>query len=854
METTRVLIYDLVRKLVLTDERYHDGVTAMVVATHLDMQRTNVSAALNGLVREQKLIKTKTRPVRFLLAVSDVQKPFLNLVGHLGSLQQAIKLAKAAVLYPNGPLNIHVAANSGVGSTTFVHEIQNFAWQQGIPAADGATVVIKCRDYADDSQQLDRQLFGDQADLESSCWGKAQGGIVVIDHYEYLAGPQRAKLTTALEAVKNLKRPPLIILISGLTQQVMTMPQLMVKIELPDFKERPWSERWALIRHFLTIEAQQSKRTIRVTLPAARALILATYDQNLKALKTIITMACAQAYVRFMGDTDREVRIYLADLALSVQRALAHEREYQRELTTVFESADLLMTFDIASNVDRSRFRKMPKVNQRQLDSGTHPAVVEASPSVNTQARSIKSRDTLPQSVTNVERLAKIVSPDIIKIVTAWQPDCERLLGRPLSASVFNGLCLHINGLYRHMPASEQATNESHLQQQYVVEYEAAVKLAQILATKLALTISVAEVSLLATFLVAQAPTTSRHPVVLYVMHGEGTAQALMRTTNILSQVDNTYAYDIDLAAHSKHVMQALSRKICEIDDGAGVLVIYDMGSIKWMLAAIQAKTKVKIRMIQMPVTLVGLEAARKSARVTDLDDVYHLVTLALQQLTAEKTTKDELIITLCHSGEGGAAQIKDYIDQYSRLQMRVKSLAVGTRDELVATVLRLQQVYQIHAFVGTFDPQLFGIPFIPMTMIFEHSHQQLDQVLMFQPVSGRWGAYNQIYRYFKAQLEHAEVTKLQRVLPPLMDELTTLYQLTEDQQIGLFVHLGSMIERILAGKVVAATEQTRQLLAKYPEDYQRLRQCLRPVEQTFKLIVNDEMVATLLIILKQLC
>lgn len=80
------------------------------------------------------------------------------------------------------------------------------------------------------------------------------------------------------------------------------------------------------------------------------------------------------------------------------------------------------------------------------------------------------------------------------------------------------------------------------------------------------------------------------------------------------------------------------------------------------------------------------------------------------------------------------------------------------------------------------------------------------------------------------------------------------MYQLTEDQQIGLFVHLGSMIERILAGKVVAATEQTRQLLAKYPEDYQRLRQCLRPVEQTFKLIVNDEMVATLLIILKQLC
>ncbi|WP_412937177.1 hypothetical protein [Lactiplantibacillus plantarum] len=38
METTRELIYDTVRKLVLTDTRYHDGVTAMVIATQLKMQ------------------------------------------------------------------------------------------------------------------------------------------------------------------------------------------------------------------------------------------------------------------------------------------------------------------------------------------------------------------------------------------------------------------------------------------------------------------------------------------------------------------------------------------------------------------------------------------------------------------------------------------------------------------------------------------------------------------------------------------------------------------------------------------------------------------------------------------------
>ncbi|MDN6049904.1 MAG: LuxR family transcriptional regulator, partial [Lactiplantibacillus plantarum] len=155
METTRELIYDTVRKLVLTDTRYHDGVTAMVIATQLKMQRTNVSAALNALVRKQKLVKTKTRPVQFLLAASHLQEPFTGLIGRLNSLQHAIKLAKAAVLYPSGPLNIHIVANGGAGSTTFVHEIQNFVEQRGILTAASSPIIVKCRDYADDIHQLD---------------------------------------------------------------------------------------------------------------------------------------------------------------------------------------------------------------------------------------------------------------------------------------------------------------------------------------------------------------------------------------------------------------------------------------------------------------------------------------------------------------------------------------------------------------------------------------------------------------------------------------------------------------------------------------------------------------------------
>lgn len=55
----------------------------------------------------------------------------------------------------------------------------------------------------------------------------------------------------------------------------------------------------------------------------------------------------------------------------------------------------------------------------------------------------------------------------------------------------------------------------------------------------------------------------------------------------MFSVVSNIYVYDVDLLVDSMMVMKVLKYKISEIDCGVGVLVIYDMGVIKWMLMII---------------------------------------------------------------------------------------------------------------------------------------------------------------------------------------------------------------------------------------------------------------------------
>ena len=61
--------------------------------------------------------------------------------------------------------------------------------------------------------------------------------------------------------------------------------------------------------------------------------------------------------------------------------------------------------------------------------------------------------------------------------------------------------------------------------------------------------------------------------------------------------------------------------------------------------------------------------------------------------------------------------------------------LAISKRDELITQVMTLKKIYRIHCFVGTYDPKLMGIPFVSMTKVFENKPEDIDKILMFEPI-----------------------------------------------------------------------------------------------------------------------
>ena len=342
-------------------------------------------------------------------------------------------------------------------------------------------------------------------------------------------------------------------------------------------------------------------------------------------------------------------------------------------------------------------------------------------------------------------------------------------------------------------------------------------------------------------------------PVLLYAMHGNATAQSLCAVTNALSFCDNAYGYDLSLDSDAKTAKEELKHTLQKIDRGAGVIVIYDMGSIKTLLDAIAAETDIKICALQIPITLIGIDTAQKCQEESDVDAVYHSVGKSLREQRYYNTPRSSVIITLCHTGEAGAQYLKEYIDRHSRLGIKTIALNISGRKLLLKEAMELKRTYNIHAFVGTYDPKLLGIPFIPATRLLDVEPEKVDRVLMFEPVRMPAVDYSRMYEYLQEQLKFTSVAKLKRVLPDVVDELAVMYDLDSDRMQGLFIHLACVVERILSGGQPARNPQTKQIVESLAEDYRLVCRTLRRLEKPFKIIIDDNEIATLIMILKKI-
>lgn len=726
MKSTKENVFEYVRQTIYTDASCGKGVETGRIAAALKKQRSNISAVLNELVKEGRLIKSDTRPVLYRLPeqkASCMEELGGNkLIGAEGSLRNAVQLAKAAILYPKHPLNVLISSKGGCGTTYFVAFMYQYGVEHGVLKPDSPYIKLNCRHYTKKLSVLNEELFGTE-NPEGNCFERAKGGMLFLDYFDLLDVRQQTRIFSFLETglidIGNQKIDcsDVYLVLSCYSQNVATLKRrIPVAIELPELSERPLEERFGLINHFFETEASELKRNVEVPAEVIKALLVTEFTYNVKQVRYEVLTACANAYVRVANEPEENISICIDDFGPAVKSSLLEIRNHAIELYSLLGNREYIFYDQV---------RGYQSQNPRWSETGN---------------------------------------------MAAYSGD-----------------------------------------------------------------------------------VTEKRPVLLYAMHGNGTARSLCEVTNTLSCCENAYGYDMALEIDAKTAMEELKALIKKIDRGAGVIVIYDMGSIKTIVDAIADELHMKIYCQQIPITMIGIEAARRCASESDIDYVFHLINKDIREQRFNSSPRNNVIITVCHTGDGGALYLKNYIDQHSRLGIKTIALDISDRKILLKEAMELRRTYSIHAFVGTYDPRLMGIPFISVTKLLEAAPENIDRVLLFEPVTAPPVDYSKVYESLEEQLKYTSVAKLKSVLPQVVDELTLMYSLDSSRMQGIFLHLACVVERILSGGKMTKNPEAKKIIRALEDDYRAISSILKNLEKVFKIIIDDNEIATLIMILKKI-
>ena len=172
-----------------------------------------------------------------------------------------------------------------------------------------------------------------------------------------------------------------------------------------------------------------------------------------------------------------------------------------------------------------------------------------------------------------------------------------------------------------------------------------------------------------------------------------------------------------------------------------------------------------------------------------------------------------------------------------------------------ITTLPVILAIGTIALIISEFTPvfKILGIPFIPISKVFDVASDQLDRVLMFEPIKAPTADYNKVYDRLDEQFKYTSIAKLKSVLPSVVDELTLMYSLNSDQMLGIFVHLACLVERILSGGKPVKNPETDKIIQTLDDDYRVVSKMMKKLEKAFKIIIDDNEIATIIMMVKKI-
>ncbi len=708
----------------------------------------------------------------------DCKEVFETLIGFDGSLQKTVQQAKAAMLYPPKGLHTLITGPTGVGKSELAQAMYEYSRNMNRIESQSKFVIFNCADYSNNPQLLMAQLFGyvkgafTGADTDKSgLVDRANGGLLFLDEVHRLPPKGQEMLFYLIDKGRyrrlgetDTERKSDITIIAATTENVDSTllgtfrRRIPMTIEIPPLVQRPLVERFRLIKSFLEQESSRVNSVISVRSDAMASLLLYECDGNIGQLRSDIQVTCARSFLTHITSGSKILTVDLEDLPDHVKRGLLRKHTLRRTITEMIRDEELViypnekgveadaLTGAQESSSEIYRFIEVrhQQLVKRNLDAEVVNYIIGNE--IESKIKSVVQQARETEKAHTRQEISLVVGAEIVGATIALLQYAEENLGVKFD-KIFHVMAVHLSSAIKRHSSGKRIKNPNlkKIKEEYPDEFRVALEVKPDLERRFSVSLTEDEVGFIALYLRMVTSAVEMKDEgrvgVLLISHGN-VASAMAEVANRLLDVRHAHGLDMPLDENPENTFERAMEIVERIDEGKGVLILVDMGSLQTFGEVITRRTGIPTQTLTKLSTLNVVEAVRRSILPdTTLAEIARTIEMNTLEPVQKQRRKELAIVSACITGEGAALQIRDMLldvlDRSESVKIFTTSV-LGTRFN--DYILELENEYQVVAIVGTLNPGLGRVPFFSLEDILVKDGAQRLEILIGQYLSTRDG------------------------------------------------------------------------------------------------------------------
>lgn len=685
----------------------------------------------------------------------EVKDSFEALVGFDESLKPCVMQAKASILYPPFGIPTLIVGESGVGKTNFVECMYKFAKDRGVIDKNAPFKVLNCADYSENPQLLLSILFGYKkgaftgADRDTcGIVQEANNGVLFLDEIHRLPPEGQEILFSILDrgsyrrlGETSSDNKANVIFVGATTENIESSLLLSFRrripmlITIPPLSQRDITEKIELIHYFFQQECNRINSKIFVESKAIKMLAMKKYQGNIGQLRSEIQVICANAFMKNIGSRALTINIGLEEFLQldTLQKDIITDKKRLMELNssakdTIFvpflqtkvgkQSNIIKDNYCLPINIYTQIEKKYKELEELRM--GSEEIKETLSSFIINEFRKINVITKESSKLILLDKLSNILNQEVINAVRELRDELEiRFEGRKLNENILSYLAIHIEETIRRIKVNQNIVNYNidKIVKDLKSEFDIALEFCKRLEQKFKINIPVDEAGFVAMYInsALKYEVSRKHVGIIVMSHGKIATEIINVVKAILNE-DFPVAVDMPLDENPMKTYERVMELVKLVDEGKGILFLVDMGSLINIGDMVSEKFGIPTRTIDRVDLLSVLEAVRK-ATIEDstLDNIYFSLIKAkfeYPSFVMKNTAKPMALLSVCLTGKGLALRIREYLEQK---YPGVNIFQLGITDKSFEDKAKsLCEQYNIVAAIGTVNPEIEGINFIP--------------------------------------------------------------------------------------------------------------------------------------------